>query len=154
MSDKFQALRDALKAGPRKWDYDSNQTSFYNDAEGHSRGGECDGTYCLFGEDFFIEGERYDGPMLSEHCSKADAQYIAAANPATITALLADLDAAVKAKAQAIDIAGELTALLIKIRQSCEFGAFTGFTPEQCGNVEKTIDATLSQIKAAGREQA
>lgn len=94
---KYQALIDALALEPQAWSYDSNQTPFYNDPEGNSRGGDCDGTYWLFGEDFEIDGETYEGPTLSERCSKADANYIAEANPATIRALLADLERAEKA---------------------------------------------------------
>ncbi len=92
--DDVKAIRDALALGPRAWGYDSNQTPFYNDAEGHSRGGDDDGTYCLFGADFFIDGERYDGPVLSEQCSKADAYFIAEANPERLTRLLAKLEQA------------------------------------------------------------
>lgn len=94
LADDFQALRDALEANPKAWQYDSNQTPFYNDIDGYSRGGECDGTYCLFGGDFTIDGEAYEGPTLSERCSKADAHFISAANPETIRALLARLDSA------------------------------------------------------------
>ena len=96
MTDTTQAIkeiREALAAGPTTWDYDSNQTPFYNDAEGYSRGGDCDGTYCLFGPDFTIGDEIYEGPVLAERCQRKDARYIAACSPKNIAALLARLDA-------------------------------------------------------------
>ena len=92
-----KAIRDALEAGPQAWNYDSNMRPFYNDLEGHSRGGEFDGTYTLFGAEFEIDGEVYEGPTLSERCKEADAKFIAACNPAAIRALLADLDAKTEA---------------------------------------------------------
>lgn len=91
--DDVKALKDALALGPQAWDYDSNQTPFYNDPEGHSRGGNCDGTYTLYGLDFEIDGDTYEGPTLSERCKKADAKFIAAANPERIARLLAHIEA-------------------------------------------------------------
>lgn len=85
-----QQIQDALDAGPTSWDYDSNQTPFYNDADGHCRGGDNDGTYILYGPDFFIEGERYTGPVLTEQCGEKDAKYIAACNPANMREVLAE----------------------------------------------------------------
>jgi len=99
MTEHEKRIREALEAGPQAWSYDSNMRPFYNDPEGHSRGGEFDGTYTLFGADFEVDGEVYEGPTLSERCKEADAKYIAACNPAAIRALLADLDA-VRADAQ------------------------------------------------------
>ena len=93
MTEHEKRIREALEAGPQAWNYDSNMRPFYNDPEGNSRGGECDGTYALFGADFEIDGEVYEGPTLSERCKEADAKFIAACDPSAIRALLADLDA-------------------------------------------------------------
>lgn len=85
---------DHLRALAQKMpnlDWDSNMTPFYNDAEGNSRGGNCDGTYCVYGEDFEIDGEQYDGPTLIERCNKDQAEFICQAKP-TILALLDELD--------------------------------------------------------------
>ncbi len=78
------------------WESDSNMTPFYNDAEGNSRGGNCDGSYCLYGPSFKIEGDdyEYEGPTLSERCSKADAEYITTFTPARVLAMLAVCKAA------------------------------------------------------------
>lgn len=96
--DDVKALKDALALGPQAWDYDSNMRPFYNDPEGNSRGGECDGTYTLYGPDFEIDGETYEGPTLSERCKKADAKFINACNPARIARLLARLEQAERQK--------------------------------------------------------
>jgi hypothetical protein len=85
---EFQEIIDALALNPSEWNYDSNMTPFYNDTDGHSRGGNCDGTYCVYGDDFEIDGERYEGPVLTERCGKADAMFIAACKPRVIRALL------------------------------------------------------------------
>lgn len=89
----IKQIEDALKAGPTAWEYDANQTPFYNDADGHSRGGNSDGTYCLYGLDFFIDGERYEGPVLVDCCSKKDAVYIASTNSAAMREVLAHIAA-------------------------------------------------------------
>ncbi len=88
LPDVVTEIQSALDAKPTRWDYDSNQTPFYNDADGNSRGGDSDGTYCLYGPDFFIDGEHYEGPVLAQRCGKADAKFIAACNPENMRVLL------------------------------------------------------------------
>ena len=92
MTALINAIRQALDAGPTAWEYDSNQTPFYNDSDGHSCGGDSDGTYSIYGPGFTIENEMYEGQVLSERCNETDAKYISACNPAAITELLAELD--------------------------------------------------------------
>lgn len=96
MTDKYAELRAALELGPTEgYEYDSNQTPFYNDIDGFSRGGNCNGTYYVFAPSFTVPGDEheYDGPVLTERASKADAKFICAANPEAIRALLAERDA-------------------------------------------------------------
>ena len=89
--DAIQKIEEALAAGPTEWDYDSNQTPFYNDADGYCRGGDSDGTYCLYGPDFFIDGERYEGPVLTKCCAEKDAKYISATGPSAMHEVLQTL---------------------------------------------------------------
>lgn len=87
-ADYCAAIAAALEMGPNTWDCDSNETPFYNDADGHSRGGDPDGTYCLFGEPFEIDGELYDPPVLVDRCGKADAEFISACHPLALRSIL------------------------------------------------------------------
>ncbi len=124
MSDKYQALRDALKACPTSMDFDNAAMT-----QG------------------VIDYEVSKWPL---------ANFYSEANPATITALLADLDAAV--------------SMLEKVAEwgpfprvpdvySDEPGATISYGLAYGSNGERDyirgeVRATLSQIKAAGREQA
>jgi hypothetical protein len=107
MSDKYQALRDALKACPTSMDFDNAAMT--------------------------------QGVIGYEVSKWPLANFYSEANPATITALLADLDAAVSMldeieSAIYMDDAGQ-----IRFTRNFDESAFY---------------STLSQIKAAGREQA
>jgi hypothetical protein len=141
MSDKYQALRDALKAGPTGGNW---RKPFAAEV----RIGNRRLCYVTAAESLAI-GDGVERANIN-------AAYIAAANPATITALLADLDAAV--------------SMLEKVAEwgpfprvpdvySDEPGATIGYGLAYGSNGERDyirgeVRATLSQIKAAGREQA
>ncbi|SNS16538.1 hypothetical protein [Pseudomonas segetis] len=70
-------------------DYDSNTNPFFNGPSGESLGGDADGTFCVYGEPFEIDGESYDGVTLVERCSRSQAKFIAEAK-VRILALLAE----------------------------------------------------------------
>tara|TARA_B100001059_G_C17757133_1_gene540583 strand:+ start:225 stop:683 length:459 start_codon:yes stop_codon:yes gene_type:complete len=70
-------------------DYDNNYNPFFNGPSGESLGGEADGTFCVYGEPFEIEGDQYDGVTLVERCSRSQAKFIAEAK-GHILALLAE----------------------------------------------------------------
>jgi hypothetical protein len=109
MTDKHQPLRDALKAvTSTNWEHDG-------------------------GADVF---EVESGVLVASTMETEDASYIAAANPAAISALLADLDAAV-----------EMLQGVLKIDR----GSSGRIILE--GWHEEAINTALSQIKT-GRNQA
>lgn len=141
MTDRIQAIREALAAGPTAWDYDSNHTPFYNDIDGNSRGGEFDGTYCLYGPRFFINGEEYEGPVLTESCSRKDAHFIAACNPSAIAALLTAHDAAL-ARAEAVR-----AEVIEECAKVCDERVFA----MDCGGHSYRREASASQCAAAIR---
>jgi len=58
-------------------DFDSNTNPFFNGPSGESMGGEADGTFCVYGEPFEIDGEAYDGVTFVERCSRSQARFIA-----------------------------------------------------------------------------
>ena len=95
MSDKYQALRDALKACPTSMDFDNAAMT--------------------------------QGVIGYEVSKWPLANFYSEANPATITALLADLDAAVGALEMMAD-----------------------YTADQGHLMQGLASSTLSQIKAAG----
>ncbi len=119
MSDKYQALRDALKAGPtayaRKWHFDGVEPKKELNASGR---------WAWPAKFKFLRVT--EGP-----CAKDDVALWAVDLPS----LLADLDAAVGAL--------ELIASTDPIDAALD--------PQRAIRVSS---ATLSQIKAAGREQA
>jgi hypothetical protein len=160
MSDKYQALRDALKAGP------------------------TGGTWTVSWDGVITIGGPQDSRVIlsanvMDDQRRIDAHYCAEAYPATITALLADLDAErlecmAQAKLNGIGAERELALMaerdalkadldaavgaLTKIAASNqEWGPFPETKPEWAAmaivTARETV-ATLSQIKAAGREQA
>ena len=136
--ESIKAIREALADGPTTWDYDSNQTPFYNDAEGYSRGGDCDGTYCLFGPDFTIGDEIYEGPVLAERCQRKDARYIAACSPKNIAALLARLDA--------VERDAMRYQKLKSVINPEAFCAYMNWHPDSLNQgLDATIDAALAQ---------
>ena len=103
--ERLRVLAEAMPA----WEWDSNQTPFYNDPDGNSRGGECDGSYVVYGPEVEIDGDSYDGQVLSERCGKNQAEFICEAAPAVL-ALLAENAA----------LAAEVERLTCHHRPACE----------------------------------
>lgn len=105
-----QELRRLAEAFP-DYEWDSNQTEFFNGPSGESLGGEPTGFYCVYGPAFEIDDDLYDGPTLVEACPLDQARFICEAK-ATILALLDELerhDAKV----------AELEAEIERLRKSC-----------------------------------
>jgi hypothetical protein len=136
MSDKYQSLRDALKAEPIEGPFTVTKEK---------------GT--AYSYDITTEGGYYvattHGFVKDRASSLSFANYIAAANPATITALLADLDAE-KARLQWL-ISQHWVEPEAVFRLNLS-GTDDAAAYEQ--EAYNAIDAALSQIKAAGREQS
>lgn len=75
-------------------DFDSNMTPFFNGPSGESLGGDPDGTFCVYGEPFEIDGITCDGVTFVERCSKSQAKFIAEAktNVLTLIARIRELE--------------------------------------------------------------
>lgn len=75
-------------------DFDSNTNPFFNGPSGESMGGEADGTFCVYGEPFEIDGETYDGVTFVERCSRGQAKFIAESkqNILTLIARIKELE--------------------------------------------------------------
>jgi len=137
MTDKHQPLRDALKAGPTQGAWriamSNNGTPIINHEHGHDQTdpGDLSSRVCAMPAE------------IAQHFnSLANARLIAAANPAAISAILADLDAAVGAM--------ELVRDALKRHGQHDRDCATknwriGGLKCSCG-----LDAALSQIKAGG----
>lgn len=120
MTDKHQPLRDALKnAQSSDWSHDG-------DADVYETG---------------------VGILVASAMETEDAAYIAAANPAAISAILADLDAA---KARLQWLIGQHWVEPEAVFRLNLSGTDDAAAYEQ--EAYAAIDAALSQIKAAGRE--
>lgn len=78
--DGLEKLAKAATPGP--WTWDELMTPFYNDPEGRSCGGEATGVAEI------VQDGRDDAVVI-ERAGLCDAAYIAAANPATVLALIA-----------------------------------------------------------------
>lgn len=66
------------------YEWDSNQTEFFNGPSGESLGGDPTGYYCVYGPAFEIEDESYDGPTLIEACPLDQAKFICEAKAAVL----------------------------------------------------------------------
>lgn len=73
------------------YDWDSNNEPFFNGPSGESLGGGPTGFYCVYGPEFEIDGESYDGVTLVESCPADQARFICKAK-AGILALIAEND--------------------------------------------------------------
>jgi hypothetical protein len=72
-----------------EYDYDSNTEPFFNGPSGESLGGGSTGFYCVYGPEFEIDGESYEGVTLVESCPADQAKFICEAK-AGILALIAE----------------------------------------------------------------
>ncbi|MGF6127240.1 hypothetical protein QF019_002449 [Pseudomonas frederiksbergensis] len=81
-------LKRLAEAFP-EYDYDSNTEPFFNGPSGESLGGGSTGFYCVYGPEFEIDGESYDGVTLVESCPADQAKFICVAK-AGILALIAE----------------------------------------------------------------
>lgn len=143
--ERLRALAEAMPA----WEWDSNQTPFYNDPDGNSRGGECDGSYVVYGPEVEIDGDSYDGQVLSERCGKNQAEFICEAAPAVL-ALLAENAA----------LAAENERLRKDAARYCEFFTaglpitFLGVDYYDKPSLDAAIDAARDAIPALLSENA
>lgn len=87
MSD-ITELKRLAEAFP-DYDYDSNTEPFFNGPSGESLGGGSTGFYCVYGPEFEIDGESYDGVTLVESCPADQAKFICSAK-AGILSLIAE----------------------------------------------------------------
>ena len=87
MSDHSE-LKRLAEAFP-DYDYDSNSKPFFNGPSGESLGGGSTGFYCVYGPDFEIDGDRYDGATLVEVTTRDQAKFICEAKSG-ILALIAE----------------------------------------------------------------
>jgi hypothetical protein len=93
----YSELERLAEAFP-EYDWDSNTEPFFNGLSGESLGGGSTGFYCVYGPDFEIDGELYDGNTLVEICRADEAKFICQAK-AGILALIAE-NKALKAKTE------------------------------------------------------
>jgi hypothetical protein len=149
MSDKYQALRDALKAGPTDGPWNVIEHSWLDASI--IAPGFVHGICCLDINHATEESQDADGALMS-----ANAAYIAAANPSTITALLADLDAAEKDAQRYRWLRNESWAGYNQSKRLPEVAESVVITRDGAGNVktilaedamDAAIDAALSQLK-------
>lgn len=89
MIDKEEIKRLAVAFPDYEWD--SNQEPFFNGPSGESLGGGPTGFYCVYGPEFAIDGEVYDGATLVESCPADQAKFICDAKGA-ILSLLAEVE--------------------------------------------------------------
>lgn len=89
MTDRTE-LKRLAEAFP-EYDYDSNTEPFFNGPSGESLGGGSTGFYCVYGPEFEIDGESYEGVTLVESCPADQAKFICKAK-AGILALIAEND--------------------------------------------------------------
>lgn len=89
MSD-YSELKRLAEAFP-DYEWDSNQTPFFNGPSGESLGGDPTGFYCVYGQPFEIENETYDGVTLIESCPADQAKFICEAKRAVL-ALIAEVE--------------------------------------------------------------
>lgn len=87
MSDHSE-LKRLAEAFP-DYDFDSNTEPFFNGPSGESLGGGSTGFYCVYGPDFEIDGDQYDGNTLVEVTTRDQAKFICEAK-AGILALIAE----------------------------------------------------------------
>ncbi|KAA0995467.1 hypothetical protein FQ192_10525 [Pseudomonas sp. ANT_J12] len=87
MSDHGE-LKRLAEAFP-DYDYDSNTEPFFNGPSGESLGGGSTGFYCVYGPDFEIDGDHYDGNTLVEVTTRDQAKFICEAK-AGILALITE----------------------------------------------------------------
>ena len=96
-------LKKLAEAFP-EYEWDSNTEPFFNGPSGESLGGGSTGFYCVYGPDFEIDGDSYEGVTLVESCPADQAKFICKAK-AGILALIAENDRltgfVVKRRAQA-----------------------------------------------------
>jgi hypothetical protein len=146
MSDKYQDLRDALKAGPSNWTPDK-----YGNLRDERN------------ESIRVNGVSLPcGHVPSSDPSHKNTAYITAASPATITALLADLDAErlecmAQAKLNGIGAERELALMAERDALKADLDAAVGalemmadYTADQGHLMQGLASSTLSQIKAGG----
>lgn len=95
MSDHSE-LKKAAEAFP-DYEWDSNQTPYFNGPSGESLGGGSTGFYCVYGQPFEIDGETYDGVTLIESCPVDQAKFICEAKGAVLS-LIAEVEALRKDK--------------------------------------------------------
>lgn len=74
------------------YDYDSSTEPFFNGPSGESVGGGSTGFYSVYGPEFEIDGESYDGVTLVESCPADQAKFICSAK-AGVLALIAENEA-------------------------------------------------------------
>jgi hypothetical protein len=145
MTDIHQPLRDALKAGPTggPWNVDEDDGM---PPDRWSIWGACGRFICKFVR--LLDG--------SHEQQKADIRYIAVANPAAISALLAERDVAVKDAERYRWLSKRMAAADFDWNESGIFGLVFEMPHDLAvsASCDDTIDAAmaLSQINAAGRE--
>ena len=89
MSD-YSELKRLAEAFP-DYEWDSNQTPFFNGPSGESLGGDPTGFYCVYGHPFEIEDETYDGVTLIESCPEDQSKFICEAKRAVLE-LIAEVE--------------------------------------------------------------
>jgi hypothetical protein len=85
-------LKRLAEAFPADLDWDSNTEPFFNGPSGESLGGGSTGFYCVYGADFEIDGEQYDGHTYVETCKVDFAKFMVAARDGVL-ALIAENEA-------------------------------------------------------------
>lgn len=136
-------LEAAAKAFP-EYEWDSNYTEFFNGPSGESLGGEPTGFYCVYGSDFEIDGEPYDGPVLVEACPLDQAKFICEAKT-TILALLAHV---AELKKDAAIMRRALERLAQAPGCGCSFPCRCGGAEWTQAELEGRIDLAIGALKA------
>ena len=142
---KLKALAETFP----DYDYDSNQTPFFNGPSGESLGGDPTGFYCVYGPDFEIYGEGYDGVTLVEACPRDQAKFICEAK-AAVLALLAEIEQ-LTAQVRLAGVSAEMTAHEAVGRAATDYLAVVherdGLKAEVARSTEREI-LQLAEIEA------
>lgn len=149
ITDELLAEIEAAADAFPDYEWDSNQTEFFNGPSGESLGGESTGFYCVYGPPFEIDDDMYDGPTLVEACPLDQARFICEAKPA-IKSLLAHI-ADLKQQLVAASITAENCELFRKdaeryqwLRDDAEFADFETLCLTSLGEWGAYIDAARS----------
>lgn len=86
---QFDELKRLAEAFPAGLDFDSNIEPFFNGPSGESLGGGSTGLYCVYGPDFEIDDDQYDGQTYVETCTADFAKFMVAAREGVL-ALIAE----------------------------------------------------------------